>query len=153
MGEVRIERASAERPEDALRLIEEYYDAVDVEARDLREALLGYLSNSQCGIWIAYVGSAPAGCILFRPLEDLGKAGEIKRLYVRPAYRRHGLAAQLLRALEQFAREQGVVALYLDTKDDLRDAIAFYSRNGYTPCPRYNDNRQATIFMRKPIAP
>lgn len=152
MDELRIERASAGRPEDALRLIEEYYDAVDVQARDCREALLGYLSDSRSGIWIAYVGSSPAGCILFRPLEGR-KAGEIKRLYVRPAYRRRGLAAQLLVALEQFAREQGLSCLYLDSKDDLHDAIAFYRRNGYTPCPRYNDNRQATIFMRKPIAP
>jgi hypothetical protein len=30
-----------------------------------------------------------------------------------------------------------------------RSAIAFCERNGYVRCPRYNDNPQATIFMRK----
>jgi GNAT superfamily N-acetyltransferase len=150
---IHIERATAGHPEDAFRLVEEYYEAVDVMERDHREALLGYLSDSQCGVWIAYVGSVAAGCILFRPLAHLREAGEVKRLYVRPAYRRHGLAAQLLGGLEQFAKEQGFAWLYLDSKDDLQEAIAFYKRNGYTLCPRYNDNRQATVFMRKQISP
>lgn len=146
-----IERATAEHPEDALRLIEEYYEAVGVMERDDREALLGYLSDARYGVWIAYIGPAAAGCILFRPLAHIREAGEVKRLYVRPGYRRHGLAAQLLGALEQFAKRQGFAWLYLDSKDDLQDAIAFYKRNGYTPCPRYNDNRQATTFMHKRI--
>lgn len=148
---IRIERATAEQPDDALRLIEEYYEAVDVMERDGREALLGYLSDSQCGVWVAYIGSAAAGCILFRPLAPLREAGEVKRLYVRPAYRGRGVAAQLLGALERFAQERLFAWLYLDSKDDLQEAIAFYKRNGYTPCPRYNDNRQATVFMRKGI--
>ncbi|MGH9581697.1 MAG: GNAT family N-acetyltransferase [Bryobacteraceae bacterium] len=149
MSSVRIERATAEKPEDALRLIEEYYDAVGVLARDDRETLLHYLADPQSAVWVAYVGPAPAGCILFRPLEHLRAAGEVKRLYVRPACRRHGVAALLLRALEQFATEHGISCLYLDSKDDLQDAIAFYKRHGYTTCARYNDNPQATIFMRK----
>jgi GNAT superfamily N-acetyltransferase len=39
--------------------------------------------------------------------------------------------------------------LYLDTKDDLDPAIRFYQRHGYKRCGRYNNNPQATIFMRK----
>jgi hypothetical protein len=31
----------------------------------------------------------------------------------------------------------------------LQAAIAFYERHGYLRCDRYNDNPQATIFMRK----
>jgi GNAT superfamily N-acetyltransferase len=80
-----------------------------------------------------------------------GPAGEIKRLFVRPEYRGLGVALRLLQTLEQFARSQNTKWLYLDTKDDLKDAIAFYLRNGYTACTRYNDNPQATKFMRKQL--
>jgi ribosomal protein S18 acetylase RimI-like enzyme len=51
--------------------------------------------------------------------------------------------------LERFASERQVAWLYLDTKDDLTGAIAFYRRHNYRVCERYNDNPQATIFMRK----
>jgi ribosomal protein S18 acetylase RimI-like enzyme len=75
----------------------------------------------------------------------------VKRLYVRPAFRQRGIADKLLQALEQFASTQGAEWLYLDTSDDLKAAIAFYEGHGYLRCDRYNDNPQATIFMRKQI--
>lgn len=147
-----IRRVTALEPADAFTLIEEYYEAVSVIARDDRDALLAYLSDPASAVWIAYCGEVPAGCILYRPLPQLGRAGEMKRLYVRPEYRGRGIASGLLGALEQFALSQGVSWLYLDTKDDLRVAIAFYQRHGYVRCGRYNGNPQATIFMRKTLS-
>jgi ribosomal protein S18 acetylase RimI-like enzyme len=100
----------------------------------------------------ASTAEAPAnavGCILYHPLPDLGSVGGVKRLYVRPAFRHHGIAQQLLENLERFVSSRNVEWLYLDTNDDLQAAIAFYERNGYVRCSRYNDNPQATIFMRK----
>ena len=55
--------------------------------------------------------------------------------------------------LEQFARESGLEWIYLDSYDDLKPAIALYERRGYSRCDRYNDNPQATLFMRKRITP
>lgn len=149
--DIRIERATSENPDDALLLIYEYYEAIGVVVRDDRQELLGYLTGSQSGIWVAYKDDVPAGCILLRRLDRPQGAGEIKRLYVRPAYRRSGLAALLLGALEQFAADAGISCLYLDSKEDLQNAIAFYKRHGFAPCARYNDNPQATIFMHKQI--
>lgn len=149
--DIRVERADAQRPDDALALIEEYYDAINVTQRDDRESLLRYLSNPQSAIWVAYCGSAAIACILYRPLPNFDAAGEIKRLYVRPPHRGRGVARLLLHTSEQFARRHKIAWLYLDTKDDLTNAIAFYRRHGYNPCARYNDNPQATIFMRKQL--
>jgi hypothetical protein len=42
--------------------------------------------------------------------------------------------------------------IYLDSYDDLKAAIALYGKRGYDRCDRYNDNPQATLFMRKQIA-
>jgi GNAT superfamily N-acetyltransferase len=70
---------------------------------------------------------------------------------VRLGSRGQGVAEALLLALEIYAAEHSYKALYLDSKKDLMPAIRFYRRHGYQPCPRYNDNPQATIFMRKQI--
>ena len=74
-------------------------------------------------------------------------------MYVRSGFRGRGAALALLVALEQYAEASGYQWLYLDSKDDLKDAIRFYHRHGYEPCERYNRNTQATIFLRKPLPP
>jgi GNAT superfamily N-acetyltransferase len=152
MAAIRIAKASLEMADDAIALIEEYYEAIGVVHRDTRDGLLRCLADDASAVWIAKSGPAAAGCVLYRPLAHLGKAGEIKRLYVRPSHRRFGIADALLRALEDFAASRQIRWLYLDTKDELVEAIAFYKRHGYAECARYNDNPQATIFMRKELA-
>jgi len=53
-----------------------------------------------------------------------------------------------LDAVHEYARDVRYTTLYLDSKDDLTDAIRFYAKRGYRPCPRYSDNPQATVFMK-----
>jgi ribosomal protein S18 acetylase RimI-like enzyme len=146
---VTIRRVTAADAEDAFSLIEEYYEEVQVVARDDRGKIQHYISDLESCIFLAYHRTAPVGCILYRPLPHLGSAGEVKRLYVRPAFRKRGIAERLLKELEIFASGHGAEWLYLDTTEDLQAAIAFYERHGYLRCERYNDNPQATIFMRK----
>jgi len=149
MAQLTIRAVMRAEAEDAYSLIEEYYEAIKVVARDDRTRILDYISDAESCILLAYDGSTPVGCVLYRPLPHMGAAGEVKRLYVRPQYRQRGIAKELLKALEAFARSREARWLYLDTTDDLHAAIAFYERQGYIRCDRYNDNPQATIFMRK----
>jgi ribosomal protein S18 acetylase RimI-like enzyme len=67
--------------------------------------------------------------------------------------RGQGIAGLFLAALERYAIAAAYKWLYLDSKDDLAAAIRFYEKQGYRYCERYNDNPQATIFMRKRIGP
>jgi ribosomal protein S18 acetylase RimI-like enzyme len=151
MPHLTIRTVTAAEAEDACALIEEYYEAVHVIARDDRAQILHYISDPHSCIFLAYDAANPVGCILYRPLQQLDSAGEVKRLYVRPAFRKRGIAERLLQELEQFASAQHAQWLYLDTTDDLKAAIAFYERHGYLRCDRYNDNPQATLFMRKQL--
>lgn len=144
-------RATRREAAAAFALIEEYYEAIGVVVRDSREALGHYLDSPASPIFLAAVDGAPAGCVMLRPLPQIVQALEVKRLWVRPRFRRHGLARKLMQAAEVFARTQGFAWLYLDTKDDLEAAIHFYLAEGYERCPRYNDNPQATIFLRKKL--
>jgi len=90
---------------------------------------------------------------VLRPLLSVPDAAECKRLYVRPEFRGKGLAKSLMDILEAFAARLGLDWVYLDSKDDLEVAIELYRRRGYEPCERYNDNPQATIFLRKATQP
>jgi GNAT superfamily N-acetyltransferase len=102
-------------------------------------------------VWLAYDEAEAVGCVLLRGLPKIPNAGEVKRLYVREPERGRGLAAALMSTLEAFAGTRGLRWLYLDTTDELRDAIRFYERHGYERCERYNDNPQATIFMKREL--
>ena len=152
---ITVQRATLLQSDIAFALIEEYYEAIRVLLRDDRAALVYYLSSPDSSIWIAFAsatgGPSPAGCVMLRPLPQTPHAAEVKRLYVRPAFRGLGVAHALMQAAEDHARREGVRWLYLDTKDDLHAAIRFYLSTGYQPCARYNDNPQATIFLRKQL--
>lgn len=149
MAGLRVWRAEERDREAAFALVEEYNVAVNVLVRDTTESFRRDYFGAGAGFWLAESGGAMVGCIALRPLKTRESAGEIKRLYVRPEFRGAGAAAALLAALEQYAAECGYRWLYLDSKDDLQAAIRFYARHGYEPCERYNENRQATVFMRK----
>lgn len=64
---------------------------------------------------------------------------EIKRMYVRPAYRGRGIARQLLAALEEYALAAGHGVLRLETGTYLPAAIALYRSSGYLPIPVYGE--------------
>ena len=88
---------------------------------------------------------------MLRKLGSIPFAAECKRLYVQPMARGHRIADNLLDAQEDFACDKGLRWIYLDSYDDLKVAIALYRKRGYVSCERYNDNPQATVFLRKNI--
>ncbi len=135
--------------DDAFALLNEYYNAIDVVVRDTREDIQHILDDPSAGVWLAMQAERSVGCVVLRQLPAIPHAGECKRLYVRPEARGLGLADALMDALESFGIASGLQWIYLDSKDDLHAAIALYRRRGYVDCARYNDNPQATVFLRK----
>jgi len=144
--EVRIERLAGASAE-ALEIVNEYYEAVQVVVRDTPEALEALIGDPEAGFWLARIGNSVVGCVVLRGLGV--DSGECKRLYVRPSARGRKVGDRLMDALENHARTVGMRWVYLDSKDDLKPAIALYEKRGYESCARYNDNPQATVFLRK----
>src|SRR5262245_15215387 len=71
----------------------------------------------------------PAGC---GGLQLFGtEYGEVKRMYVRPAFRGLGLGKLMLAHLAAYARSQGVGRLRLETGIHQREAIGLYERMGF----------------------
>ena len=91
---------------------------------------------------LAYVDGALAACGALRPLvdTDYANACEMKRLYVRPAFRRFGLGRLLAQALMDEARRGGYSAMLLDTLDDMEAARELYASLGFEEIPPYYFN-------------
>jgi ribosomal protein S18 acetylase RimI-like enzyme len=151
MRDFEIRRAMPSEIDTAYAIVEEYYEAMSVVARDTREAFAQLYFTDGAGVWLAWVEERIIGCIALRAMRQFSEGGEVKRLYVQPKYRGRGIAVALHDALETHARNIGYRCLYLDTTDNMTAAIHFYEAHGYGRCARYNENPQATIFMWKEL--
>ncbi|GAA1871784.1 GNAT family N-acetyltransferase [Myceligenerans crystallogenes] len=91
----------------------------------------------------------PAGMAGTR-LRDATTA-ELKRVFLRPAYRGRGGAAFLVAAVEQVARELGATRMVLDTRRDLVEARALYRRLGYDEIAPFDDGPYAEHWYGKDL--
>ena len=98
-------------------------------------------------LYLALEDGCPAGCIALRRLDSI--SGELKRLYVRPAFRGRHIAWQLAERIIGAARAIGYRNLYLDTLPELAAAVNLYRKLGFTETAPYNDGPEdRTIFMK-----
>jgi ribosomal protein S18 acetylase RimI-like enzyme len=91
---------------------------------------------------LAYVDGELAACGAMRPIEgtDYANACEMKRLYVRRAFRRFGLGRILAQALIDHAIEAGHSVMLLDTLDEMEAARSLYESLGFEEIPPYYYN-------------
>jgi putative acetyltransferase len=80
---------------------------------------------------IARADGRAVGCGALRKLD--GTTAEVKRMYVEPELRGHGVAKQILEHLEEAAREMGVHRLVLETGIYQAEAIGLYHGAGFEP--------------------
>lgn len=84
---------------------------------------------------VAYTGDIAVSCGAFKPFDDT--TVEIKRMYTLLEYRGRGIAAELLRELESWAKESGFSAAVLETGVKQPEAIRLYEKSGYLRIPNY----------------
>lgn len=102
-------------------------------------------------ILVAFDGERPAGCVALRPLE--GNACEMKRLYVRPAWRGRGVGRLLAGAVVARAREIGYSSMKLDTLATMNEAIGLYRSLGFRETGSYCHNPlDNPVFMELDLA-
>ena len=101
-------------------------------------------------LYLARLGEETVGCIALKPLDE--HRCELKRLYVRPAYRRHGIAKQLVQRILADAKEIGYSAMLLDTLPFLREAIALYQQLGFYETEPYLVSPMThAIYLRRDL--
>ncbi len=106
------------------------------------ETLPGEYSTPRGGLMLAMVGETPAGCCAMRPLDnvDYPNACEMKRLFVRPEFRRMRLGRMLAEGILELARLSDYDCILLDTLDDMESARALYEELGFEEIPPYYFN-------------
>lgn len=159
MGSYQIETAAPEDLERIRGLFLEYQTDVGVDLcfqgfEAEVAGLPGDYAPPRGRLWIARVSRDAAGCIALRPLAP--DAAEMKRLFVRPAYRGLGLGRALARTCIDAARDLGYERLRLDTLPSMRDAIAMYRTLGFVEIAPYRANPVAgalffELVLRPPI--
>ncbi|MBK5258811.1 MAG: GNAT family N-acetyltransferase [Thermoanaerobaculia bacterium] len=123
----------------ARTLFQEYANSLGIELsfqsfdRELAE-----LPGDYDPILIASVDDAVAGCAALRRIET--DIGEMKRLYVRPSFRGHGVGRALAQRVIAEAKARRYHALRLDTLPSMHEAIPLYESLGFVDIAPYRFN-------------
>jgi putative acetyltransferase len=86
---------------------------------------------------VGRIDGRSAVCGALRPID--ADMVEVKRMFVRPEYRRRGLARAMLFRLEEHAAQCGYRTIRLETGEGQPEAIALYRAAGYRPIPCYGE--------------
>jgi putative acetyltransferase len=137
----------------ALLLQSDAYSASLYPPESNHQPDLAALSGHGIRFFVARLDGKAAGCGALM----LGAAGhgEVKRMFVDPAARAHGIGRALLDAVEAAARAEGIGLLQLETGVHNREAIRLYRRCGYRergPFGAYAAD-PLSVFMEKTLCP
>lgn len=145
-----IELRLAETPNDlqAVReLFLDYQASLDVDLcfqgfQEELQRLPGDYAPPSGALLLALVDGAPAGCCALRPLPNVDHpdACEMKRLFVRPAFRGFGLGRLLVDRLLVLGQMGGYATMLLDTLSDMEAARALYQETGFVEIAPYYHN-------------
>jgi putative acetyltransferase len=100
-----------------------------------------------------YDGENILGCGAVKVLEDDGNYGELKRVFIKEAYRGQGLSKQLIIALENYLIDAAIDVIRLETGIYQPEALGLYKQLGYQIREPYGayEIDPLSIFMEKKL--
>ena len=138
-----------ERPDspDAVALIGELDDHLGaLYASESRHGFsVEKLLRDGVKFFVARDGGRPAGCggVLLVGREY----AELKRMYVRPAFRGRRIGRLILDHLVEYARQHGLRVIRLETGIHQREAIALYEARGFRKIPPFGPYRDDPVSL------
>lgn len=115
------------------------------------DSLPGDYAAPRGALLLALIEGQVAGCCALRPIDnvDYANAAEMKRLYVRKAFRGFGLGRQLAEAILDAARAAGYHSVLLDTLDEMEAARQLYAELGFEEiAPYYHNPLQGAHYLK-----
>ena len=128
---------------------------VTAQQREIRDIDKGtnravFVPRDDAAYLVVVVNGRAVACGAWQPMA--GDVAELKRMYVRPAFRGRGIARQMIVALEEEALAAGRPVIRLETGVHLPAAIALYQSSGYRQIPAfgaYAGNPGSVCFEKK----
>ena len=78
-----------------------------------------------------------------------GSFSRLKRLYVNKDWRRQGIGKMLLDKIISFCEGKGYGKIMVSTTPEMKDAIRFYKKNGFSETDKANDAIFFERFLKK----
>jgi putative acetyltransferase len=129
-------------------------EALDFYYSSGEEALPGGYAPPEGRLFLAAHSGKAAGCGAFHRMDP--QACEMRRMYVRPEFRRMQIGRQLTEILIAAAKDAGYAVMLLETTTFMDKAISMYSSVGFKTCPAYyvipESFRAITVFMQLSLA-
>lgn len=98
---------------------------------------------------LAYWNDEIAGCIALTRMKEPG-ACEMKRLYVKPEFRKNKIGRILIEELLNSAKERNYEKMRLDTFEKLKAAVYLYQQYGFKNISAYYNNPlKGVVYMEK----
>jgi len=119
------------------------FDIKSMLERDMLE--LTKFSPPEGRLLLAYEQGRPAGIACLRKIRE--GMGEVKRMYVRPAFRGMGIGKALLESLIEAARKIGYATLRLDSARFMAAAHAMYRSAGFREIAPYAESEIPAEFQ------
>ncbi|MEQ1865307.1 MAG: GNAT family N-acetyltransferase [Micropepsaceae bacterium] len=120
---------------DHAKIIDAYFDRSEWES-ELAD-LPAHYGRPYGALLLARIGDMPVGCVLLRGIgEDVG---EMKRLFVRPAFQNMGIACALVARLSELGLARGYKTLKLETGPLHTEAQTLYRNLGFQPAAPYRE--------------
>ena len=110
---------------------------VDLSFQNFDEELAA-LPGDYEPILVAHWDGALAGCVAMHPYGN--GVCEMKRLYVRPEFRKHRIGHELALRIIDEARARGYQAMRLDTLPSMQNAMRLYESFGFVDIEPYRYN-------------
>jgi ribosomal protein S18 acetylase RimI-like enzyme len=109
-------------------------------------ALPGDYASPHGRLLLAWWNDEVAGCVALRRIDP--NVCEMKRLYVRPEYRSHGVGRALALRIIEEARQAGYRSMRLDSLPSMKSALRLYRTLGFQNIAPYRDNPvEGTAFL------
>lgn len=146
-----VRAGSPARLDQARELFKEYeaFLGFDLCFQGFQEELAGLpgaYAPPSGRLLLALKGEEAAGCVALRKIN--GAVCEMKRLYLRPAFKGKGLGRALAESIVWEARLIGYSKMRLDTVPKLDAAIALYRDMGFNEIPPYRENPiEGALFL------
>ena len=98
-------------------------------------------------ILLAKEESEAVGCVALRRISE--DVCEMKRLYVKPTFRKQGIGGRLAESMMEEARLRGYRIMKLDTLPSMREALRLYESLGFRKTTPYRHNPvKGAVFMQ-----